>query len=213
MAYTTPEKIQHELRSENVFSSSTIPSLSTVTSWIDEVDSLIDGRLGFSYNTSSHTQYFDSEGQELLFLEKVPVASVDSISEDTTVDGESKVWVSKSEDVDYVVYPDEGFIKPVISNWRIKKGRSRNIKVEYTTGDTVPSDISMLSTKLVTDRVISSLLSQNINERNDGGSISVGSISIVEPESYGANTYKQLKQDIDSLWDSVIGSFKVHRYG
>jgi hypothetical protein len=66
---------------------------------------------------------------------------------------------------------------------------------------------------MVAERVLNSLISQNVNETNDGGSISVGSISIVEPSSYGVNSYKQLKTDIEELKKSIYGTFGVYRYG
>lgn len=66
---------------------------------------------------------------------------------------------------------------------------------------------------MITHRVLSTLINNNINEGNDGGSISVGSINIVEPESYGVNSYKQLLADIEAGKSKLISGFGVFRKG
>ena len=213
MAYTTATDIQYELRAASAFSDTTVPSLATVTDWIEQADSMIDGRLGMSYESTEYTEIFDFEGNAL-YVRNTPIISVDSLSYNTASLGTTPVWEDKTgEDINYTIYEREGRVAPIIGNFTPKIGR-KNIKITYTAGyETVPASIKQLSTKMVADRALSTLISQNVNERNDGGSISVGSINIVEPASYGVNSYKQLKSDIDSLWQEVLGGFRVHRYG
>jgi hypothetical protein len=55
-------------------------------------------------------------------------------------------------------------------------------------------------------------LNANINEGNDGGSISVGSISITEPASYGVQNYRRLKDDIATLKKELTERTGVYRY-
>ncbi len=70
----------------------------------------------------------------------------------------------------------------------------------------------MLSTKMVAQKVLNSLLTGNVNSGNDGGEISVGSIRIVEPGSYGVNSYVKLGETVKELEETIIGKFRVHRY-
>ena len=44
------------------------------------------------------------------------------------------------------------------------------------------------------------------------GSVSVGSISIVEPASYGVNSYKTLRTEIDAMKEDLSKQFGVYRY-
>jgi hypothetical protein len=89
----------------------------------------------------------------------------------------------------------------------------KRFKIIYTAGaESTPKVVQKLCTKLVAERVLSSLIFDNVNTGNDGGSISVGSISIVEPASYGVSSYKQLKSDIDKLKEDITGGFGVYRY-
>ena len=214
MVYTTAELVQAELRATTAFSASTNPTLTTVNTWITQITDYIDGLTGQSWESTSYTQYIDT-GVSELYLEKSPIITVDSLSYNTNADGEAPDYVARTEDVDYVVYEDLGKIALNTNKFSPVNGKKKGLKVVYTAGyATVPSRIQMLSTMMVTERVLSSLMNDNVESRNAGGSISVGSINIVEPGDYGVGTYKMLQSNIKALKDELTHTtFKVHRYG
>lgn len=210
--YTTPELVQAELRASTAFSSITNPSLATVNIWINEISRLIDDISGTTYGSTEYTEYFDYDGSERIQLRNSPIISISSIAENTAPAGETESWTTKTSGTHFLAYNNKGEILIIPGKWSPKDGY-KNIKIVYTAGySSIPAKVQMLATLMVTNRVLSSLINSNVNEGNDGGSISVGSISIVEPASYGVNSYKQLKQDIIDLKKELMTGFVVLRY-
>jgi hypothetical protein len=66
---------------------------------------------------------------------------------------------------------------------------------------------------MVASRVLDSLFAGNTNSGETGGSISVGSISIVDPANVGVGTYRELKTGIKELQNDLVRNFSVYRYG
>jgi hypothetical protein len=119
---------------------------------------------------------------------------------------------TKVEDTDFSVDLNKGQIEILWSNWKPAVGTKR-IQVTYKAGYVnTPLTVQKLATKMVSQRILNTLIQKNVNEGNDGGSVSVGSISIVEPASYGVNSYKSLKSEIDELKKEVSSGFSMHRY-
>lgn len=215
-AYTTPSLVQAELRASDSFDTDTIPTLSTVNEWIKEESDKINQLSGTVWGSTSYTDTIDynNETGYDITLRNSPLISVDSVKYRTSVDGQTPVWVSKTETTDYIPYTEEGKVRIVKSNWNPSIG-SKNIEIQYTAGySTTPAFIQRIATKAVALRLLNTLISQNVNERNDGGSISVGNISIVEPSSYGVNSYKVLRDEVSQGYSTLSeDSFKVYRYG
>lgn len=215
MVYTTAEKIQAELRAANAFSGSTNPSLDTVNDWIEQITDVIDSLSGQSWESTAYTDYFDYNGIPELYLKHTPLISVTNLSYNENSQGEAPSYVPTTEDVDFVSYDELGMLSINTNKFMPKIGAKRGLKVDYVAGySPVPPRIELLATKMATERVLTSLMNDNLESRNAGGSISVGSINIVEPADYGINTYKQLQSDIKSLTETLTNSgFRVHRYG
>jgi len=213
--YTTADLISYEIRAASTFSATTLPSLSTITTWIEEESDYIDTELGNTANSQTvATAYIDYEGDDILLLRNAPVISITSFQYAQTELGNSGYPNYKDlvEDTDYILYPEQGKIEFLYQNFNPLIGKKR-FKIIYTAGaESTPKVVQKLCTKLVAERVLSSLIFDNVNTGNDGGSISVGSISIVEPASYGVSSYKQLKSDIDKLKEDITGGFGVYRY-
>lgn len=210
--YTTPELVQAELRASTAFSSSTNPTLSSVNTWINEASRVIDDIAATKYGSETYTEYFDYDGADRLQVRNSPIISITSIKENTASAGETVNWVTKTVNTDYLLYSRRGEVLIIPGKWSPKDGY-RNIEIVYVGGyASIPAKIQMLATKMVTQRVLSTLISSNINEGNDGGSISVGSISIVEPASYGVNSFKQLGTDIEAMKKELVSGFNVLRY-
>lgn len=217
MGYTTATLIEAELRASTAFSATTLPTLSQVTTWIEEESADIDNELGYSIASTQYDEYYDFDSNhDTLFTAVAPIISVDTLLYATapiTSSDYSTSWETKTQGTHFYVKKDRGEILPIWSQWQPKSGEQR-IRLIYTAGyATTPAVYQKLATKMVAARVLDSLIYNNVNDRNDGGSISVGSISIVEPGNYGVTSYERLLTDISDLKKKVTEGFGVHRYG
>ena len=211
--YTTADLIKNELRSTTDFSATTNPTVDTVTNWIQEESAQINKDSARNWGETEYTDVVDYNGAETITLVNSPVIAVSSVkySEYALGTTDYSLTTEKVADTDYTVYADRAEIV-ILPSWSPAEGRKR-ISVTYTAGfETLPLTIQQLATKMVSLRVLNSLLNNNVNESNDGGSISVGSFCIVEPASYGVNSYQNLKKDIDSLKQDISKGFGMHRY-
>jgi hypothetical protein len=213
-SYTTAEYVQEELRASEAFSTSTVPTLATVERWIDEADAYIDTLAGRQFGDTPYSETIDYKGQDTIPLKNSPIISITSVLYTKYDLGDVNYALDNtaSATTDYSLYEDTGDL--IITSPATFREGKKTIQVNYNAGySTIPLEVRTLSTKMVAQRVLNTLINSNVNEGNDGGSISVGSISIVEPASYGVNSYKELGTTIKELQDSIVGEFKVHRYG
>lgn len=215
--YTTTSLVQAELQSTTAFSSSTTPSDSEVTNWIQEesayINNLADTVFSTTAITSSDPEYIDYDGGHTLVLENGPLISVEQIRYNKNKLGSSAGadWEVQTEDTDFTVYDGDMSMLRILDNWSPKRGLKR-IEAQYTYGyTTTPLEVQKLATKLVAQRVLETLINKNVNERNDGGEVEVGPIRIVEPESYGVSSYIQLKSDIENIKEEIVKEFRVQR--
>ena len=212
-AYTSTTLVKNELRATADFATTTNPSLSTVTNWINEESEYINGLANNVFTSTSFSEIVDYNGGDVITLANAPVISITSVLYSPYSLGDALYNLSdtKVADTDYSCYNESGELI-ILPSWKPSIGRKR-IQINYTAGySSVPLDVQKLATKLVANRVLSSLIHNNINTGADGGSISVGSISIVEPASYGVNSYKQLGTDIADLEKQVAKTSGMHRY-
>jgi hypothetical protein len=212
--YTSPQLVAAELRATIPFSTSTIPTEENVLTWIDEEMSDIDRIAGKTFNETTYTETLDTDGSDRIQLSISPVITVSTVLYSPYEIGSSGYSLStvKVEDTDFTVYKDQGELRVISTNWSPEAGNKR-VRVIYTAGyETVPSYIQKLCTKKVTKRVIDTLVSKDINEKQSGKSISVGSISITKPSDFGVAHYKALTDDIDKLTEKVVGGTTAFRY-
>jgi len=213
--YTTHELVQSELRSTTPFGNSTSPSYDDVDEWISEESAYINTIANQVFGSTVYSsEFIDYDGEGALFLENAPVISVHSVHYNKQPLGVAPEWVAKVADTDYVFYKDRGIIKILFNNWSPLSG-ARRIAVTYSAGYVEPPlVVRKLATKLVAHRVLEASIAQNVNERSDGGSVSVGSVTIVEPANYGVSSFKQLKSDIVDLKAVVANTgFSIYRLG
>lgn len=214
MSYTTTQFVQEELRATAPFSNSTVPSLQSVQRWIDEESIRFDTIAGTVASLTTYTEYIDYEGSDIILLKNSPIVSVSSISYNTNPIGSSLgvAWETKTAETDYTVYEGKGKILLLPLNFSPTVGAKR-FKIVYSAGySSTPKDVQALVTKMVALRVLDTLIHSNINESNDGGEVSVGSIRIVEPGSYGVNSYMKLKTDIELMTNQITNGSSVYRY-
>lgn len=212
--YTTAALIEAEIRATTSFSGSTLPSLSQVTSWITEESDNVDGLSGDVFSATTYIEYVDYDGDtDRIQTRHSPIVSVTSVEYNSVALGQTASWATKVSGTDYTTYNHRGEIFIIKTNWQPSEGEKR-IRITYVGGySTTPPKIQKLATKMVAQRVIDSLLHSDVQNGNDGGEIQVGSIRIVDPASYGVNTYKQLVQDIKDLKGELVNNFGVYRYG
>lgn len=213
--YCSKEDIENELRVSVALSSSTIPTNTTVEKWIEEASDKINMWSGRIWGIFQYTEYRDYNYEDFLLLKNAPVLSISSVRYNNNDLGSDsgEDWEAKSDGTHYTLYEEQGRIDIISTRFSPKAGKKR-FKIVYLAGyPAIPGAISELCTKLVCDRVLSSLLNSRLEEGNDGGSIQVGSISIVEPGAYGVSNYKRLQEDIKDLKSSITKQSGVWRYG
>lgn len=213
--YTTTSLVQAELQSSTAFSSSTVPTDTQVTEWIQEESAYINSLAETTFSsTAVASEFVDYSGGLYIFPQYAPVISVSSVQYNNYKLGSTlgSSWVTKSSDVDYTLYDDIGVIR-ILDSWNPKAGLKR-ICLGYTYGyNTTPKEVQKLATMLVAQRVLDTLLSKKINEGDGGGTVEVGPIKIVEPGDYGITRFKQLNAGIEGLKKDIVDGFKVHRTG
>lgn len=205
-AYTTPELVQAELQATIAFSSTTTPTEDDIDEWIAEESAYINSLANQVFGSTLYTsEFIDYEGGEFLVLENAPIISVTSVQYNANPIGSTlgSSWGTKTAETHYTVYKDRGIVK-LLDTWGPHTGEKR-FCVTYSAGySTIPYEVRKLATKLVAERVLNTLIQKNIAERSDGGSVSVGSISIVEPAAYGVQSYLTLRKDIELLKNSIL---------
>jgi len=216
VTYTDASLVEAEIRADQSFSTSTIPTLAQLNVWIGEESAQIDRDAGMSFASTAYTDTIDYDGDtDILLLQHAPLISITNVLYSSSAIGTTSYALSdtKVENTDYVVYDKTGEIVILTNNWKPKEGRKR-IQINYTAGyATTPEVIQKLATKMVAKRVLDSLMTSNTNNGDVGGSVSVGSISIVDPADFGIGNYKQLSTDIDMLKADTSKGFGVYRYG
>jgi hypothetical protein len=212
--YTIAANVQEELRLDVAFGAGTTPTLATVDRWIDEASAQIDQLAGRVFQSTQYTDDLDYDGEEVIQLKHSPIISIDTFNY-ATVDIASTAYPNyavKTEDTHFTVYESRGEVALLLGNFSPITGRKR-LEITYTAGYAVaPDNITMLATKLVAKRALDSVLNKDVNEKQSGKSISVGSISIVKPAQFGVQSYTALKSDITDLQNEIVSGTGVYRY-
>ena len=210
MAYTNEDLVSAELGGFTLSSSST-PSSDDIAIWIGQAKAEIDSRSGETFEPIGVTQelYDWNHDDNILRLKNSNVLSITTFEYNDQNAGETPSWTSKTEDTDFYLQGDYGEVEFITSNFSPIAGK-RRFRVTYTHGQTsVPKDVQMLATKIVAKRVIDSVISSQASVA--GGAVSVGTISVDDASNFSPTVSKQLKAEIDSLFDKIIGSFKTYR--
>lgn len=211
--YTTTQDVANEIRASSDFASTTTPTDTTVTGWIQEASEKINLVSGRTWGTSQYTEEIDYDGADRIQLKYAPIITVDTVLYNKNPLGSESGtdYEAKTEDSHYSVYKNKGEILILRNRWNPLNGPKR-IKVTYTAGfATIPSYVQELATKEVALRTIQSVLYNNVEGGDTGGSISVGQISIVEPDNLSVGTVEKIKADVNELWTTVKGT-GVYRY-
>lgn len=211
MTYTTTTKISEELGGYTINTSS-IPSSSTVEGWILEAVSEINEKTGMSWSVNTETdEVLDYDGSGVLRLNHAPIISIIKLENEVNgIGASSESWNELTEGRlstnSFTKYSDEGELEFHTSTPR---SGYQNMKVTYTWGtETVPLQVQRLATLMVAKRVTDSVI--NNSATNEGGSLSVGTISISDPSMFGLKHKSETNNEINSLF-KTIGQFKTFR--
>jgi len=210
-AYTSAALIKAEIRATIDFSASTYPTADQVATWIAEESDRINTLSGRTWGSTAYTETLDYQGEETLTLVNAPVISVTNVLYSQYSLGTDLYSLSNTMvvDEDYTVYGDTGeivFLSTIPYNGR------KSVQVNYVAGyATTPPRIQQLATKRLALRVIDSLLEKDVNEKQSGKSVSVGSISIVKPADFGVSQYRELKTSIAEEEQKILNGTSAYR--
>ena len=210
MAYTSISKVSALLNGVTIDGSS-VPSSTVVNDWIAESDNEIDVRTGKVWSSSAVTdEILDYDGSGYLRLPDTPVTSITSLSYNLYPFGNtSSSWTALTEGrtEDFILNSDEGEI--IFTDSTVPAGE-RRIKVSYVKGDaTTPKWIERLSTLMTARNFIESVVLGSAS--NEGGSITVGNISISDPTTFSSQQIINIDNEIESLLNNKIDQSHVFR--
>lgn len=220
MAYTTTSLVSAEIGGVTIDGSST-PTNTTVDLWIADAKAEIDERCGRTFEstaiTSSAYEYHDYDGSGRIKLNNYPIISIESLSvEQNGLSGDSADWQAMTEGRTsaghFITYKELGVIAFHSNSLSVQPiAGSQNVRVEYTYGAAaVPANVKRLATLLVAQRYLQSVASKTATQ--EGGSVSVGTISVSDPTNYANVRLKEFGAEIDTLFNKLIGKFKVRNY-
>ena len=206
-SYITVEQVSEELNGLSI-TASTTPSTDTINSWIEQESDLLERETNKIWGNATITdEILDYDGSGVIRTNYSPIISITSVYYDNGTTSENWVELTEGKYNDFITYNTEGEL--ILTSNNISYGRQK-IKITYVAGYSVPNaTVQKIISKRVAQRVISTIL--NEQGSSQGGSISVGAISISDPTTFSVNNYQRLDKDIDMLISS-LGSLKVYRY-
>jgi hypothetical protein len=216
MAYTTVADVGYELGSITINSSST-PTSTVVSSWIDESDAEINLMTNNVYSSTTNSSVLiDYDGSGILRLPKTPVISITSLETNVNAVGTAASWMSLQEGVDknYILYTGPGevhFISGDAATNKILPHAGKQVmRATYVSGySSVPAIIKRLSTLLTAKRYITSVV--NNTNTSQGGEVQVGPIRVSDPSNFSVSYVRQINDEIDRLRKQAVGGLKVFR--
>lgn len=101
---------------------------------IGRISTAFESFCGRPFISASYTEYYDGDGSNMLFVDKYPLTSIDSINDDTSWSWGASTLIAATN---YRI-ADERY---VILDTTLSKG-NQNVKIVYTGGySTIPADL------------------------------------------------------------------------
>lgn len=206
MAYTDSDLVSAELNGVTI-SGTTTPSDDTVDTWIAESESEINTRTGKVWESVTvSNEIVDYDGSNYLRFPSAPLVSVTSIEYNANPNGEAADWTEIASST-YITYLADGEVKFVTD---LPPAGLQRIRLNYVKGySSVPAHIQRLATLMVAKRFISSVVQGDAKEQ--GGSVTVGNISIGDPTGFGGSQIRDIDNEIESIMGSRINSTHIYR--
>lgn len=205
--YCTVSDVSNELNGLTIDASS-IPSQSTVESWIEQESDSINDSTKKVWSSEVFDIYMDYNAETDIRVPLFPLLTITSLQYNKSSLGNTPDWVTLTEGdaEDFILYQKQGVISLIQTG--IPAGRKR-IRIQGTYGySTTPNSILKATAKYVARRIISSILNEQSTE--EGGSVSVGAIALSDPTTFSLDRMKTLDNEINMLLND-IGKFKSYR--
>lgn len=208
MAYTTVDYVSAELNGLTI-DSTTTPSSTTVSNWIDQVTTQIELQTGRVWeSTVKESAIFDADGSDYFRFPEAPVISVSTFEyEDQGLGADSENWTSLTEGRtnDYILYVNDGEIQYTGNTSNPPKGY-KNLRITYTYGySTTPAYITRLATLMVAARVVETVINESAQQ--GGGSVTVGNISITDPTTFSVSHLRAIKDEAHGILGTIGDTF------
>lgn len=215
--YTTLSLVEAEVRASTPLSASTIPTSTSVITWIEESSKEIELKTGELFSsTVASSILFDYDGENIFRLPFSELISIDKVEYNKEPINYTPNWVVLQNGgvYDYITYLPEGeihFVSGVSSsNNVIPLSGKQRLRISYKYGsNSTPLHIQRLATLLVAKRIILSLATNQANTA--GGEIQIGTIRITDPSSYGIQYLNNMNSEIDRLYKDIGNGLKTFR--
>lgn len=202
MNYTTVELVSKELGGQSI-SSSTTPSYVDVFGWIQEAMSDIDMRTSKTWSSTAITdELVDYDGSGYVKLPYAPIISISALTYNANSLGNATDYQSLTEGVanDFIFYPKDGQVEFFGNN--LPSVGTQRIKWSGVIGyATVPKYIQRLATLMVASRYADTVVNSSISE--EGGSVTVGNISITDPSNFSLSATTKRSAEIDNIFKTI----------
>lgn len=208
MAYTTLELVSAELNGLTI-NSTTIPSSTSVSSWIEQAEAQIELQTGKVWESTVETSaIYDADGSEFFRFPHAPVISISTLEyEENGMGASSESWVSLTEGRTkaFILFVMDGEVQFTGRSAKPPKGY-KNLRVTYTYGySTTPVYIQRLATLMVASRVVETVINESAQQ--GGGSVTVGNISITDPTTFSVSHLRSVKDEIKDIYGSIGDTF------
>lgn len=212
MAYTNIDLVSAELNGLAI-NSSTYPSEDTVNSWIKQAQAEIEAKTGKVWEATAFTStLFDSDGGQYFRFPFAPVISISLFKYESNglgADSESWTTLTEGRTNDFILYVNDGEIEFTGKTSKPGYGQ-QNVMASGVYGySTTPIKIQRLATALVAKRVIDATI--NASAQEEGGSVTVGNISITDPTTFSVSHSRNMSVEIKDLFNELAGTSYVYR--
>lgn len=209
--YTDADSVSAILNGVTI-SGTTTPSDDQVDAWIAQASNELEVMTGRIWtSTTASSVILDYDGSGYLRLPKSPVISISSLEYNKQgLGSSSSEWTSLTEGRtnDFIFYSDEGEVQFFGSN--TPPAGQQRIRVSYTYGyASTPLWVEKLCAQMVARRFIASVVQGDAKEQ--GGSITVGNITISDPSTFSASFLRQLDTEIEDTLGKFINQTHVFR--
>lgn len=212
MSYTNIDLISAELGGLTI-SSTTTPSESDVNSWISQAESEIEAKTGKVWSSTAFTSTtLDSDGGQYFRFPWAPVISISLFQFETNgLGASSESWTSLTEgrNNDFILYVNDGEIEFTGKSNKPGYGKQNIVASGVYGYSVVPPRIQSLATMMVVKKVIDATI--NASAQEEGGSVTVGNISITDPSTFSVSHVRQLRANIKDMFDELAGTSYVYR--
>lgn len=189
--------------------SSTEASDATITEWIQQESESINDKTKKTWASDTFDIYLDYDGKNDIRIPLFPVLTITSFTYNDASLWQTPDWKSLTEgyDEDFLLYSKEGILS--LNGYQIIPTGNKRLHITGTYGySETPLNIVKLCAKKVALRAIGGVL--NGQGTSQGGSISIGSISISDPTTFSTQNISRLDNEINSMYPE-IGTFKSYR--